>query len=189
MTARAVDEARDLLRDLKHEQWLDDAAAAVMIASSLVLLTPRPDLALALFAAGAFLAFRGAVATWRRWDLVDELVTEPDAYTIADVRARAVAEASAGNRRTLSSVIRWRLDRGADARVAAAATELAALADQLDDPALDFDPVCAAVCGRLLRDANASPLINDALPADDVQSRIVQIRNGFHARGGAGGDG
>jgi hypothetical protein len=35
---------------------------------------------------------------------------------------------------------------------------------------------------RLLTDDVTTPLINSALPAEDVRSRLVQIRSGFHCR-------
>jgi hypothetical protein len=48
----------------------------------------------------------GVLAGWRRWDLLDRLVGERDAYAIPGVRARAEQEASMANRRSLSGAIR-----------------------------------------------------------------------------------
>ena len=86
------------------------------------------------------------------------------------------------NRRWLSLVIRSRLELGANPRVVANAEDLSALADELGDPQLELEPACAAACSRLLTDELASPLINYTLPADDVRSRLVQIRSGFCRR-------
>jgi hypothetical protein len=69
---------------------------------------------------------------------------------------------------------------GAGARAStAAAEELEALALELDDEALTLDPACAVVCMRLLADGAESPLLNPGLPAEDVRSRLRQIRAGF----------
>jgi len=35
---------------------------------------------------------------------------------------------------------------------------------------------------RLLSDVVTSPLLNSALPPEDLRSRVVQIRSGFKAR-------
>jgi hypothetical protein len=134
---------------------------------------------LPLFVGGAFVAARAVIAAWRRWDLVDRLLVDRDAYAIAEVRARGAREAAMPNRRWLSLVIRSRLELGLNPRVVANADDLSALAAELVDPQLVVDPACAAACSRLLTDELSSPLINDALPAEDVRSRIVQIRSGF----------
>jgi hypothetical protein len=87
------------------------------------------------------------------------------------------------NRRGLSRAIRWRLDHSEDPRIVANAEQLAGLAEELADPLLELEPACAAACSRLLTDPEGSPLMNAALPAEDVRSRLVQIRSGFHPRG------
>ena len=68
-----------------------------------------------------------------------------------------------------------------EARLLAAA-ELEALASELDDEELELDPACAVACMRLLSDVVTSPLLNSALPPQDLRSRVVQIRSGFTAR-------
>ena len=68
-----------------------------------------------------------------------------------------------------------------EARVLAAAEELEALASELDDEELELDPACAVACTRLLGDVIASPLLNSALPPEDLRSRVAQIRSGFKA--------
>ena len=69
-----------------------------------------------------------------------------------------------------------------EARVLAAADDLDALASQLDDEELELDPARAVACQRLLRDVFGSPLLNSALPPEDLRSQVVQIRSGFKAR-------
>ena len=139
----------------------------------------RPEFGLPLFVGGLFVAGRGVLAGWRRWDLLDRLVVERDAYAIPEVRARGEQEAGMPNRRWLSLVIRSRLELSANPRIVANAGELSGLADDLIDPQLVIDPACAAACSRLLTDELTSPLINSGLPAEDVRSRLRQIRSGF----------
>lgn len=155
------------------------AAFALAIAAT----TVRPDFALPLFLGGVFVACRAAVAAWRRSDLLDRLVREHDAYGIPEVRARAGREASMSNRRSLSHAIQCRLALPENPRVAMVADELGELAKDLLDPEPELDPACAAACSELLTDEVTSPLINSALPAEDVRSRVLQIRAGFHPRG------
>ncbi len=61
----------------------------------------------------------------------------------------------------------------------AAADELEALARDLDDRRLTLDPAAAIACLRLVTGIHRSPLFNPALPADDLRSRVHQIRSGF----------
>jgi hypothetical protein len=63
-----------------------------------------------------------------------------------------------------------------------AAEELEALASELEDDELALDPACAVACMRLLSDLSASPLLNPALPPEELRSRVRQIRSGFEAR-------
>ncbi len=61
----------------------------------------------------------------------------------------------------------------------AAAKELEALARDLDDRGLALDPAAAVACMRLLTGIEGSPLLDPALPPEDLRSRIYQIRSGF----------
>jgi hypothetical protein len=144
-----------------------------------------PSLAVPLLVGGVAVLALALGAFWRSWDLVDRLVLDRDAYVIPEVRARAARTATMEQRHTLADSIRRLLvDPGlaCDARVAAAAQELEALASELDDDRLTLDPVCAVECFRLLSDGVGSPLFNSALQADDVRSRIIRIRSGFECR-------
>ena len=183
MVARAVDDAGARLRDLRREEWADGGVAAAAFALALAASAVRPALALPLLAGGLFVAGRGVVVDWRRWDLLDRLVVERDAYVIPEVRARAELEASVVDRSRLCRVIRSRIELAEEPRIVAHRDELAALAEELADPRLALDPACAIACSRLFTDGVASPLINCTLPAEDVRSRLVQIRSGFHGTG------
>jgi hypothetical protein len=180
MIARAVDDASSRLHDLRVEECEDGAVAVAALVLAVVAATIRPGLALPLFLGGLFVGFRGLRAAWRRWDLVDRLLVEPDAYTISEVRARAKHEASMSNRRGLSRLIRCSLASDENTRIAWVSRELAALADDLLDPQLELEPAAAVACSRLLTEPATSPLLNSALPVEDLRSRIVQIRAGFH---------
>ena len=182
MVARAVEDVGRRLKDLRREEWEDGALGAAALGLAVGATAVRPAFALPLFAGGLFLSWRAVVAGWRRWDLVDRLLVERDAYTIPEVRVRAEREASTANRRSLSRAIRSRLELAENPRVTANAGQLSALADELEDAELDLDPACAAACSRLLTDDVASPLVNPTVPADEVRSRLVQIRAGFCRR-------
>ena len=84
------------------------------------------------------------------------------------------------NRRRLSRAIRALLELAENPRVMENGDQFAALADDLANVLLELDPACAAACSRLLGDYVWSPINNDMLPAEDVRSRLVQIRSGFH---------
>jgi hypothetical protein len=182
MIARAVEDAGSRLDDLRREQWEDGAVAAAAVALAIAASMLCPRFALPLFVGGMVVAARGVLAGWRRWDLLDRLVGERDAYAIPEVRARAEQGASMASRRSLSGAIQSRLELGENPRIADNAAEFAALAEDLVDPQLELDPACAAACSRLLTDDVTSPLINSALPAEDVRSRVLQIRSGLRPR-------
>lgn len=181
MIARAVEDADRRLHELRREEWEDAAVAAGACALAVAASTARPSFALPLLLGGLFVAGRALLAGMRRKDLLDRLVVDPDTYVIPEVRKRADAEARMNNRIWLSRCIRSRLELAENPRVAANAEDLALLADDLDDPSLDLDPACAVTCSRFVLDPAASPLINSGLPADDVRSRVIQIRAGFHS--------
>jgi hypothetical protein len=67
-------------------------------------------------------------------------------------------------------------------RIAPVADELDALACELEDGELELEPACAVACSRLVTDVAGSPLLNTAVPAGDLCSRIRQIRSGFSPR-------
>jgi hypothetical protein len=182
MVARAVEDAGRRLQDLRREEREDGAVAAAAFGLAVAAGFLRPAFALPLFFGGLVLAGRAVLAGWRRWDLLDRLLVESDAYTIPEVRARGAREATMANRRSLSRAIRARLELAENPRITANADELAVLAEELADPQLEFDPACAAACSRLLTDEVTSPLVNSALPTEGVRSRLVQIRSGFRIR-------
>lgn len=182
MVARAVEDAGRRLHDLRWEELEDGVVAAGAFALSIAASAVRPELSLPLLCGGLFVAGRAVVTIWRRWDLLDRLLSAPDAYALAEVRRRAEREATMTNRRRLARDIRWLLDRGEDPRVLANAEQLSALEAELGDPLLELEPGCAVACGRLVLDPACSPLLNSALPREDVRSRLAQIRSGFTPR-------
>lgn len=182
MYARAVDDAEIRLRSLRREKREDFGLAACALGLAVVAAEVRPALALPLFIGGASVGALGLRALWRRWDLVERLSTERDAYVIPEVLAYAAREAEIDRRQSFAALIRSRLPQPglvSDARVVATAEELEALARELEDGRLAFDPAAAVACMRLLTDLGESPLLNPMLPPEDLRSRIRQIRAGF----------
>jgi hypothetical protein len=185
MYARAVDDAGERLRRLRHEAWGDFGLAAVALGLALVASRTRSEFVLPLFIGGLAVAALGVRAEWRRWDLVERLAGDGDAHSIPEVRAYAAQHATMERRRSFASLIRCYLEQPGlpgYARLAAVADELEALACELDDAALDLHPVSAVACLRLLSDVAESPLLNPALPAEDVRARTCRIRSGFQPR-------
>lgn len=183
MYARAVDDAASRLRELRREEWEGLALGALALALALCATQVRPSFAVPLFLGGLIVGGRGLVAGVRRFDLVDRLADERDAYVIAEVRSHAAREATMARRRDCSSTIRWLLamqGEGSDG-LSGLAGALELLATELDDTGLELDPACAVACARLLDDEES--LLRDGA---SMRARVDRIRAGFTpARGRA----
>jgi hypothetical protein len=174
--ARAIDDAGRRLRELRREEWSDLGLAGGALVLAVVAAIRLPTVALPLFVGGLALGALGVRALWRRWDLVDRLADEPDAYAIPEVLAYALRETTMESRRRLAAFVRSHVEQ---ARLPEVATvELAALADELEDERLDLDPAAAVACVRLLSDPVRSALLNPALQ-DGLRSSLWTIRAGF----------
>jgi hypothetical protein len=185
MHARAIDDAAERLRQLRYEEWGDLGLGVLAMCLAATAAEVRPALALPLFLGGAAVWALGVRVLWRRWDLVDRLAGERDAYVLPDVLAYASREATMERRQSFAALIRATVAQpgiALDARVAPAAGDLEALASELEDERLELDPACAIACMRLLSDLAASPLLNPDLPPEDLRSRVFQIRSGFSSR-------
>jgi hypothetical protein len=185
MYARAVEDAAARLRELHREEWEDLTLAVLALALAVAATQVRPALALPLLFGGLVIGVFGMRALLRRWDLVERLAGERDAYVIADVLAFAEREATMERRRTFAALIRSRLSHTRppfEARVLAARRELEALAAELDDDQFTLEPACAVACLRLLSDVETSPLLNPDLPSEELRSRARKIRSGFTPR-------
>ncbi len=185
MYARAVDEAETRLRSLRREEREDLALAGVTLGLAIAAAARAPSLALPLLIGGTALGMLGVRALWRHWDLVDRLAGEPDAYAIAEVLAYAARETTMRKRRRSAALIRHHLEVGSansPNRAGDAAEELAALADELEDEALELSPESAVACSRLLGEPTQSPLLNPALPHDGLRSSVRRIRSGLTIR-------
>jgi hypothetical protein len=181
--ARAVDQADSRLQELRQEGRGELAVAAAALVAAVVAAEVVPALAAPLFIGGLVVGVLGVRAMWRRWDLLERLSGERDAHVIAEVRAIASREATMERRETFAALIRGRLHDGRvfDGRLLVAADELEALASELEDDSLTLEPASAVACMRLLTDIAQSPLLDPALPAEELRSRVRQIRSGFHA--------
>ena len=185
MYARAVQEAEARLVELRHDELHRIALSAVALGGSLTTTAVYPPLALPLFVGGLTIGILGIGAIWRHWDLVDRLADDEDAYLIPEVRAYAARDARMNRRLSYAAVIRsWsrQPDLCADTRIAEFAEPLEELARELEDADLELDPACALACRRLLGDPTVSPLLNRALPHEDVGSSVARIRAGFRSR-------
>lgn len=184
MHARAVDDAATRLRDLRREEWEGLALGAVALALSLGATQLRPAFAIPLFVGGILVGARGLVATVRRWDLVDRLADEPDAYWIPEVLEYARREATMARRNARAASLRH-LDAavGPAWRPGPLPPELEALADELADDRLELDPACAVACAHLVSDAD-SPLFDPATAPAVLRSRVAHIRAGFRPAAG-----
>jgi hypothetical protein len=189
MYARAVDDAAARLRALRQEECGDLGLAVLALGLAVAVTQVHPALAPPLFLGGLTVGVLGLRALWHRWDLVERLAGERDAQVIPEVRAYARRESTIERRKTFAALIRSELPRSgrpADPRIDAVANELAALADELEDDTLTLDPVSAVACMRLLSGVAGSALFNPSVPAEDLRSRICQIRAGFGPEGRAG---
>lgn len=182
MYARAVDEAAERLRALRREERGDLTLAALALGLAVVATQVRPALAAPLLFGGLAVGALGLRASWRRWDLVERLASEGDAYVISEVSAYASRAATMERRHTFAALIRSRLPQPglvSEGRIVAVTDELEALASELDDSALALDPAAAVVCMRLLSHFAESPLLNPELPPEDLRSHIRRIRSSF----------
>ena len=186
MYARVLDDASARLHELRQEELQDFGLAALAFGLALAATQVRPAIAMPLFLGGVAVGGLAVRALWRHWDLVDRLAGERDAYVISDVLAYASRETTKERRHWLAAVIRSVISQPGSAvlgRVQAAAEDLEALASELEDEELALDPACAVACARLVSDPGQSPLLNPALPPEELRSRVRQIRSGFTIRG------
>lgn len=182
MYARAVEDASTRLDELVEEERDDLAVAALGLASSLAATQLYEPLAVPLFLGGVVLTARGIRTLWRHWDMVDRLTREPDAYSIPEVFARALREATPERRRTFAASLRTCLRKpwpDLEPRVTAARADIEALIAELEDDRLRLGVEAAVACKRLLSEPAESSLLNAALPADDLRAQIRHIRSGF----------
>jgi hypothetical protein len=180
MHSRAIESAGVRLHELRLEEREQFALALVAVTLSLVATRHAQDLALPLFLGGFAALMLGTRALWRRWDLVDRLCDDRDAYAIPEVRARAVRETTMERRRVYASALRHWLDAAkCDARLTVVANDIRELADELEDENLAFEPAAGVACMRLVTDPSSSALLDSDAPTRELRSRILQIRAGL----------
>jgi hypothetical protein len=185
MHARAVDDAEARLRELQHEGWQDLALALLTLGLAVGAAELAPSFAVPLFIGGVVIGVLAIRAYWRHWDLVDRLAGEREAYSIAEVLAYASRETTMDRRRTFAALNRQHvesLDGEAQAPFGDAASELEALAHDLEDGELALDPASAVACLRLVSEPTQSPLLNPTLPRDGLRFTARRIRAGFTVR-------
>jgi hypothetical protein len=179
MYARAVEDAAVRLHELRAEARGEFGLAALSLTLAVAATQVRPELAVPLLLGGIAVGALGLRAVWRRWDLVDGLPGERDAYVLPEVLAQAAREASLERRRYYASLLRPWLREPRERHVRLAASELEALVCELEDERLALDPAGAVACRRLLSELGESPLRNRERPPEELRSRVQQIRSGF----------
>jgi hypothetical protein len=180
--ARAVDQADARLRELRQQERGELGLAAAALAASLISTEVLPEVTAPLFIGGLVLGLLGLRTLWRRWDLLERLSGDRDAHVISEVRALAARETTMERRQSFAALIRIKIREAelcSDPRLLPVAGELEALASELEDAELTLDAAAAVACARLLSDVAQSPLLNRTLPAEDLRSRVVQIRSGL----------
>jgi len=142
---------------------------------------PRVGVPLLIGAAGA-IALLGLCRGDRRRLLVS-LVAQGDAWNVAGVSELAARLQSPRERRRIAAGLRAAADVGAGAqlplmvdapRAHAAGERLRALAQRFGDPLVSVSAPAAAICRRLLCDAQHSPLYNPHVPEEDLE-RILAL--------------
>jgi len=181
MHARAIDEAQTRLLELHNDEIQDTALAGVALSASLASTALFPPLAVPLFVGGLAMGALGVRALWRRWDLVDRLASDRDAYAIPQVQEYAARDARMERRVRFAALVRCHA-RTAAAAVAGLGDELEELARELEDETLDLDPAAALACRRFLTDPTGSPLFEGPTRGEDLRSCIALIRAGFAPR-------
>ena len=177
MVARDVDQAAARLRAFQVGAWEHFGLAVIAFGLALGATQLLPEFGMPLLVGGIASLALGVRDEIRRWDLIDRLVLDRDAYGIPVVSDRAEQAATIRSRRALA----------VSARVLVARTDppvgdqLELLAAALDDEELDLDPASAVVCDRLLRDVVESPLYDPACPVEDARARITWILARFRA--------
>jgi hypothetical protein len=177
--ARAIDDAAGELRELRFEEWQELGLGALALAFAVGATQFYPPLALPSFLGGLVVGLRGIRALWRRWDIVDRLAGERDAYVIPDVLSYAIRETTMERRRDFAGLLRNSLAEPREPRIDEAAEELDSLARDLENEGLRLDPASAIACTRLLNDYGESPLLNPELPPEDLRARVNHIHTGF----------
>jgi hypothetical protein len=183
MVARDVEQAAAALRALRHEEWGRTGLVVLFFALAVAASAMLPSLAVPLLVGGLTAVVLAIRVFWRRWDLLDRLLLERDAYTIAEVRHRAEQVATLRSRGAMASAIRRLLTAPGietPSWVVVAAEDLQALAEELEDDDLSFDPVCAVLCARLVAGSGSNHTLSGVGQSpQDVTARVRRIRAGL----------
>jgi hypothetical protein len=173
----ALIEAETRLAELRRDELQQLGLGALALGASLAMTAAYEPLVAPLFVGGMAMWLLGIRSLWRRWDLVDRLADDRDAYVISAVSAYAARDARMDRRHANAASLRfW----ASQPDVTEDLGELEQLARDLDDADLDLSPASAIVCRRLLTDPTVSPLLNASL-AGNLHDTIVEIERGFSA--------
>jgi hypothetical protein len=180
--ARRIDEATSELRDFRVDELGAIALGPPALVLSVVATQIQPALALPLFAGGLYLMARAVIAEVRRYNLVDRLSRDRDAYAIPEVAARGRRAAAMQNRRRMASSIRHAVT--ISSRLAPCAGVLESLAADLERDDLELDPVLAVDCQELVNEGIATTTAGADGGLAEVVWRVRHICSGFTDRDG-----
>jgi hypothetical protein len=171
----ALIEAETRLAELRRDELQQLGLGALALGASLAMTAAYEPLVGPLFVGGMAMWLLGIRSLWRRWDLVDRLADDRDAYVISAVRAYAARDTRMDRRHANAASLRfWASQPDVTEDVGEQ------LARDLDDADLDLSPASAIVCRRLLTDPTVSPLLNGSL-AGNLHDTIAEIERGFSA--------
>ena len=106
MYARAIDEAEARLLELHQEERYRLGLSAVALAASLAMTAIYVPVVLPLFVGGLAVGALGMRTFWQRWDIVDRLADEREAYVIPEVLSYAARDTRMERRSTSAALIR-----------------------------------------------------------------------------------
>lgn len=184
MDARSVEVVERELGLRRLEMFVNGALAVVSGALAGAAEGFQPRLVL-VFGIGAGCAFALAVvAVVRRRDLIRRVALEREAYVIPAVRRYGFGLTTPRRRKLLARSLRSLSDEAQSAfvvrdRVVAFRRELEELAAAFERCGSEVDPISAVACLCLLTDGGLSPLLNPALPVEDLRSALERIRGGI----------
>ena len=166
------------LVELHHDELQECGLGGGALAASLAATVVCPPLVMPLFVGGIAAGALGIRAVWRRWDLVDRVADDRDAYAIPEVDDDAAREARIERRAYYAALVRsWA--HTPQSWVAEVTDELDELARDLEDESLELEPGAAVACRRLLTEPGDNPLFRDVHGAPALRARIARIRAGF----------
>ena len=161
-------------------------ATALALASIAVLVAVAPRLIVAMALTAAVCALAIAWLRSSYIELLEQLATDSDAYSIPAVREFGERLVRIAERRRLAALIDELIAQAGHShalasteRVTACRADLRAVARELRDARSTPPPTIVACCRRLLLRATDSPLYNERIPIEELHAAVRHIRFGL----------